>query len=564
MERSSYWHLTQRPVEYPHLEKDTETDVLIVGGGISGFTAAYCLTQRGIQPVLIEAQTLCSGTTGNTTGKMTVQHGIIYSNLMEKFGIDVAKEFASSQAEALKFAAETVVKRNIQCQMADSTAYMFAMTPEEKDMLLSEYEAAKRMDILAEWATKPTFPPKCKALLGYTGQAILHPVRYVQGLARAAQDGGAKIYTHTKAARVEEGDRIIVTLDNGARVRCRHLIQATQYPIFDGPNVFYTRLYAKRDHAIAVETKGDWPEGSFINIGEPVRSIRTHIEKGKKIMILVGESHATGRQEETEGLPHDRLIAYASQLVGVERVLARWSAQDYQTPDQIPYIGRISDSSNIYVATGYRKWGLSSGTLAGMMLAEMIDEGHCKYEALYSRSRPDISSSLGKAASEVLASVGELIKSKFERTHDTDDLKKGEGRSIRFRGQRAGVYRDEYDHVTVVDITCTHMGTELNFNAAEKTWDCPAHGGRFKADGRLIEGPPKDNLKVLFQGDFEAFLNALEGVEEQSSEDTAPSDGNARPTELDREAAFNDLTPGPGYFRYPVPPGWESEQKHPS
>jgi len=564
MERSSYWHLTQRPVLYPKLEKDLETDVLIIGGGISGVTAAYCLVQRGICPVLIEAQTLCSGTTGNTTGKVTIQHGIIYSNLMQKFGIDVAKEFARSQMDALKFATDTVSKLSIDCQMADSTAYMFAMTPMEKDMLLSEYEAAKRMDILAEWATKPTFPPKCKALLGYTGQAVLHPVRYVQGLASAAQDGGAKIYTHTKAERVENGDVITVILDNGAKVRCRHLIQATQYPIFDGPNVFYTRLYAKRDHAVAIDAKGNWPEGSFINIGEPVHSIRTHVENGKKIMILVGEAHATGREEELEGLPHERLIAFGNKLVGVEKVLAKWSAQDYETPDQIPYIGRISDNSNIYAATGYCKWGLSSGTLAGMMLAELIDEGHCRYEALYARSRPDMLSSMGKAASEVLTSVGELIKSKFEPTHDADNLQKGEGRSIRFRGQRAGVYRDEKDHVTVVDNTCTHMGTELNFNAAEKTWDCPAHGGRFKADGRLIEGPPKDNLKVLFQGSLGEFLNALEGVKERSVQATDQGVGNAWPPELNGEAAFNDITPGPGYFQYPIPPGWDAEQKHPT
>ncbi len=564
MERSSYWHLTQRPVEYPKLEKDLETDVLIVGGGISGVTAAYCLTQRGIKPVLIEAQTLCSGTTGNTTGKMTIQHGIIYSNLMQKFSIDVAKEFARSQAAALKFAAETVVKHDIRCQMADSTAYMFAMTPEEKDLLLAEYEAAKRMDILAEWATKPTFPPKSKALLGYTGQSVLHPVRYVQGLAGAAADGGAKIYTHTKAARVEAGERITVTLDNGATVRCRHLIQATQYPIFDGPNVFYTRLYAKRDHAVALEVKGEWPEGSFINIGEPVRSIRTHVENGKKIMILVGEAHATGRQEETEGLPHERLIAFGSQLVGVEKVLAKWSAQDYETPDQIPYIGRISDGANIYVATGYCKWGLSSGTLSGMMLAELIDKGRCKYEALYARNRPDISSSLGKAASEVLASVGELVKSKFERTHDADDLQKGEGRSIRFRGQRAGVYRDEKNHVTVVDNTCTHMGTELNFNAAEKTWDCPAHGGRFKADGRLIEGPPKDNLKVLFQGSYGEFLDAQEGVREKDGEADVPTDSGVLPPDASDMSAFNDMLVGPGLYPYSMPPGREAERKHPT
>ncbi len=562
MERTSYWHLTQKPMECPRLETDMETDVLIIGGGISGVTAAYCLTLRGIQPVLIEAQTICAGTTGNTTGKMTIQHSIIYSNLMEKFGIDVAREYAASQTDALRFVKETVQKNNIHCQMAESTAYIYAMITEEKESLLAEYEAAKRMDILAEWTTKPVFPPKSKALLGYPGQAVIHPIRYVQGLARLAQKAGAAFYTHTKAISIEENSSIQVTLDNGCVIRCKHLIQATQYPIFDGPNVFYTKLYAKRDHAVALRMQGNWPEGSFINLGEPTHSIRTHVENGAPIMILVGETHATGREEKNDSTPYERLIDFGDKLAGVEKVLAQWSAQDYQTPDQIPYIGRISDNSNIYIAAGYGKWGLLSGTLAGMMLSEMIEKGHCKHEALYSRNRPDITSSIGKAASEVFSSVGQLIKSKFEKTYDTVDLKKGEGRSIRYKGQRAGVYRDENNHVTVLDITCTHMGTELNFNSAEKTWDCPAHGGRFKTDGMLIEGPPKDNLKVLFQGSFDEFVNTSEGVPHDSAQN--PNAFEHLPPNLGDETSSIDLPPDAGLYPSPLPRNEEADRRHPS
>ncbi len=511
MEQLSYWHQTQKTKEYPRLEKDLETGVLIVGGGIAGLSAAYCLTQRGIKPVLVEADTLCAGTTGSTTGKMTLQHGVIYQNLMKKYGIGVAREFAASQAEALRFAAQTVGKYGIACQMAETEACLYALTPEEKDVLLQEYEAAKRMDILAEWSVKPSFPPKAKALLSYPGQAVLHPVRYVQGLADAAAGGGAHLYTHTKAVSVEEGDMTLVTMENGATVRCHYLIQATQYPLFDGPNVFYARLYARRDHAVALLPAGNWPEGAFINTGEPVRSIRSHMENGRRVLILVGECHAPGRMEEREGSPYDRLRDFGQSFAGECRVLAQWSAQDYETPDQVPYIGRLSVGSNIFVAAGFNKWGLLSGTLAGMMLAEMIDTGHCKYEALYGLGRPDITSSLKKTAGEVLASAGELIKSKFEGTEEAGGLEKGEGRAIRFHGKRAGAFRGEDGGVFVVDTTCTHLGTELHFNSAEKTWDCPAHGGRFQSNGKLLEGPPKDDLKLLFQGSYPEYIRALHG-----------------------------------------------------
>ena len=184
-----------------------------------------------------------------------------------------------------------------------------------------------------------------------------------------------------------------------------------------------------------------------------------------------------------------------------------WSAQDYDTPDELPYIGRISDRSTIYMATGFRKWGLSNGTLAGTMIADLVTAGKCRYESLYSRTRADITSSPGKAVAGAVIPVVELVKSKFKRMEALDGLEPGEGRIIRFKGERAGIYRGADDDVTVLDITCTHMGTELNFNTAEKTWDCPAHGGRFSTDGILLEGPPKDTLKVLFKGKYNDLLD---------------------------------------------------------
>ncbi|MDF2685151.1 MAG: dependent oxidoreductase, partial [Clostridia bacterium] len=278
------------------------------------------------------------------------------------------------------------------------------------------------------------------------------------------------------------------------------LVMATQYPIFDGPNIYYTRLYANREYGIAVEAKRDWPDGNYINPGNPARSIRTHVEDGKKILIVVGDGHFTARSDGGMEKHYENLINFADSIAGVENLLAKWSAQDYKTPDQVPYIGRNSDNSNIYVATGYGKWGLTNGTLAGMMISDLITKGDCKHGEIYSRTRGDMMSSVGTVLSEVFGSVGELIKSKFESTESVIGLKQGEGRVVNFKGQKTGIFRDYDDTVTILDISCTHMTTELNFNDAEKTWDCPAHGGRFAIDGTLLEGPPKNCLKILFKG----------------------------------------------------------------
>jgi glycine/D-amino acid oxidase-like deaminating enzyme/nitrite reductase/ring-hydroxylating ferredoxin subunit len=499
----SFWNQTGQKTHYPRLSESISTDVLIIGSGITGVTTAYCLAQKGLKPALIEAGGLCDGTTGNTTGKVTVQHGVIYYKIKKKYGPEAARDYAASQKSALEFVKNTVDKESIDCQLAENTAYIYAVNDNEWDTLEKEYKAAVEAGIDAELIKNSPFPPGNTGLLGFRGQYVFHPVRYINGLAGAAVRMGAVIYCGTKAVKLEDGDIKTVRCENDISIRARHVVMATQYPFYDGPNLFYTRLYPKRTYGIAVSAKNDWPDGSYINVGDPSRSIRTHIENGKRVLIVVGDSHDTGRGKEDMSRHYENLMQFAVQIAGVREVTAMWSAQDYDTPDELPYIGRISDNSNVYVAAGFRKWGLSNGTLAGAMITGLITEGKCRFEGLYSRTRPDFLSSPGKAFIGAVNPVVELVKSKFEGTESLEGLKLGEGRIIRFRGEKAGIYRSENDDVTILDITCTHMGTELNFNDAEKTWDCPAHGGRFNTDGKLLEGAPKDSLKVLFRGKYD-------------------------------------------------------------
>lgn len=502
----SFWNKTASKTYYPPLRESLGTDILIIGAGITGITCAYCLAERGLKPVLIEAGGICDGTTGNTTGKVTVQHGVIYYKIAEKYGLGAAKDYAQSQKSALEFVSDAVEKYGIDCQLYGNTAYLFAENDDEWDTLQRECETAEKLGIEAELIRQADFPPGNHGLLGYRNQLVFHSVRYVDALAAQASKMGARIYCDTKAFKLENGDIKTVRCENDIQINARHVVMATQYPFYDGPNLFYARLYAKRDYGIAVRALREWPDGSYVNIGDPVRSVRTHVENGERVLIVVGETHDTGRGFGDMSLHYRNLTEYADKIAGVKEVLAMWSAQDYDTPDELPYIGRISDNSDIYVAAGFRKWGLSNGTLAGMMIAELVDTGRCRWESLYSRTRADITSSFGKAFAGAVNPVIELVKSKLEKTEDIEGLNPGEGRVIRWGGERAGIYRDINDDVIVLDITCTHMGTELNFNNAEKTWDCPAHGGRYSCEGKLLEGPPKNPLKVLFRGKYEDLL----------------------------------------------------------
>jgi len=502
---TSFWNLSAEKTNYPRLENSLETEVLIIGSGITGITCAYCLAQKGLNPVVIEAGGLCDGTTGNTTGKVTIQHNIIYSNLVKKYGENAAAKYAESQNSALKFVREQVENHAIDCQLANNTAYAYASAESDLAAVEGEYKTAVMLGIEAELIQKPAFPKENYGMVGFKHQMVFHSVRYIEALAKAAVALGAKIHCDTKAIKLEDGDTKTVYCEHDITIKARHVVMATQYPFYDGPNIFFTRLYAKRSYGIAVSAKSDWPDGSYINISSPSRSIRTHVESGRRILIVAGESHFTGRGDQNMETHYENLLKFAESIAGVDELLAKWSAQDYETPDQIPYIGRVSDDSNLYVASGFGKWGLSNGTLAGNMIADLITTGSCRYEGLYSRTRRDFASSPGKMIHEVISPIVELVKSKLESTQSLEDLEQGEGRVISFNGQKAGIYRDFDDNVTVLDISCTHMSTELNFNCAEKTWDCPAHGGRFNVDGKLLEGPPKHALAVFYQGKYSDF-----------------------------------------------------------
>lgn len=502
----SFWHRTAQEPAYPKLEKDAITDTLIIGGGITGVACAYRLAQQGMHSILIESGRLCGGTTGNANGKLTMQHGVAYGKLIKALGFDRAFSYAASQNEALDFVRHTVAKHAIDCGIADETAYVFAANESERKAVMDESHAAHELGIDAEFVPTPSFPGSL-CMCGYKKQLSLHPVNFVQSLAKIAADEGISIYENTKAESVREGQDIVVTCAGGVNIHARHLIIATQYPIYEGLGIYYfSRLYPVRIYSMAVEPKKDWPQGMYINAGSPSKSISSYNDQGKRIMIVSGESHFTGRGMDCNA-HFERLSAFALQLAGMKNILSKWSAQDYETPDGLPYIGRMNEKSNIFTACGFGRWGMSNGICAAILITDEIIFGKSKYGVLFSPNRKDVIHSPLKYMFEISSSVGELIKSKVELPESIAGMQSGEGRVINFRGKRAGIFLDGNGGVTILDISCSHMTTGLNFNSAEKSWDCPAHGSRFTTDGQPIEGPGKRPLPLLYKGSIGSLTN---------------------------------------------------------
>ena len=493
-----YW----RDLEFPTFEKlneDLSVDVAIVGAGITGITAAYLLTKEGLKVVLLEADRVLAGTTGHTTAKLTAQHNIIYDELINHFGDDQAQLYYESHRSAIQFVENEVNEKGIDCDFSKQDAYVYATTEEYKKKLLTEWEAYKKLGI--DGALKDTIPFNIpvKGALMMKNQAQYHPLKFLKVLLDEAVNAGCAVYEQTTATDIEDDKtEPKVYVKGGHKVTCKHLIMASHFPFYDKIGFFFARMYADRSYAIAVKTEQKYPGGMYISADNPARSIRSTPLNGETLWIIGGESHKTGQGINT--MKHYEAIAdFAQETFGAKEYMYRWSAQDLVTLDKLPYIGPITeDREKVLIATGYKKWGMTTGILAGHILTDYVLGRENPYKKLYEPSRFQVDPDLKSTFTTVGDIAKHFIKGKLEYTDkDPDDLQAGEGSVVMFNGKRAGAYKDENGKVFVVDTTCQHMGCECEWNAGEKTWDCPCHGSRYAFNGEVIEGPALSALDLL-------------------------------------------------------------------
>ncbi len=496
----SYWEQTQSRTLYPALEKEIRTAVLVIGGGITGVSCAYQLAKAGVSVALAEAGTLGCGATGHSTGKVSALHGEFYAPIAKAMGKETAGKAARTQREAVESVKRFALNSDRDCGFAESDAFFFARTEKERQKVEAEAETLRAVGLDARFVPHPDFPPQAVGAAVLFGQAVIHPLRYLSALADAAAGLGARIFEHTTVTHIRNGREIRAYCSGGVCIDAHHLIDATQYPAF---GVYFTRLYPRRSYAIAVEPKRAWPSGSYISADDsPARSLRTVREGEKNVLVAAGDGNITGRDDgKTDSGPHfEALKKYAEQIAGPFSLRAAWSAQDYETPDGLPYIGPVSPGSNLYIASGFNKWGLSGGTLAGIVLTEWITDGSSVRGEPYSplRFRP---AGVVPMVEELSGQMGALLRSKTKKAERrAEELAPGEGGIVRFEGRKAGAFRHPDGTLTVLDIACTHLGCTLSWNETEHSWDCPCHGGRFDAEGRRLEGPPPRNLPVLYRG----------------------------------------------------------------
>ena len=493
----SYWREDTQLPTFPALQDDMKADVVIVGAGLTGITAAYLLAKEGKQIVLIEADDILNGTTGHTSAKITAQHGIIYDELLKNAGKNIAKLYYEANANALEFMTETINALNINCDYEKQDAYIYATTAMAKDKIMNVADAYKKLGIPGNTVDEIPIPITIKKGLMMPDQAQFHPLKYAHALIDEITRLNGKIYEHTAAVNVEPGDSPIVLTRNNCRVQAKYVLQCTHFPFYEGYGLYSTRLYAERSYILAAKPKKPFPGGMYISADDDTRSLRSIRINNEDMILIVGAGHKTG-QSKKDTMEHYRTLeTFGEQTFGIESLPFRWSAQDLTSLDKIPYVGPLTpENPNILIATGYRKWGMTNSTAAALLLQDMILKRKNHYKQVYTPSRFHANPSIKTFLKENANVAAQLVKGKLDSTHqNADDLAPEEGAITSINGQRKGIYKNADGDVYIVDTTCTHVGCEVNWNQAEKTWDCPCHGSRFSYKGEVIEGPAEKPLK---------------------------------------------------------------------
>lgn len=431
---NSIWNDTVRLPGFEHQRVDVHTDVLIVGGGMAGILCCYLLNEAGVNTVLIEADRLCSGVTGSTTAKITSQHGLIYHKLLRRFGEEKAKLYLQSQQEAL--GEYRRLCRHIVCDFQDKDAFVYSQNDREK--LEEELDALEKLGFEADLAESLPLPFSTVGAVRFPNQAQFHPLSFLSSIVP-----GLPIYEHTKLLELLPGRAVT----NRGLIRAEKIIMATHFPILNKHGSYFLKLYQSRSYVLALKRAPEL-KGMYLDEKENGLSFRNY----RDMLLLGGGGHRTGKQGGGwQGLSQDARRFYPQSWEA-----ARWATQDCMSLDGVPYIGQYSPRTpNLYVATGFGKWGMTNSMAAAAVLRDMV-MGICSpYEDLYNPSRSLLRPQL---AVNGFTAVTNLLTPTAPR--------------------------------------CPHMGCALKWNKQEHTWDCPCHGSRFEKSGKLLDGPATDDKNL--------------------------------------------------------------------
>lgn len=510
----SYWieSVKSERKQFSSLEEDTEVDVCIIGGGLTGLTTAYYLSKTNLSVALVEKFKICEHVSGNTTAKITSQHGLFYDYLIQSQGKEKAKQYLEANEQAIQNIEKIVTQEAINCDFERKSNYVYTLKLEELEKIKKEVEVVNSLGFPAKFVQEIDLPFRTLGAIEFPNQAQFNPCKYADGLVKAImKKKNISIYENTKIVDVKkanlaeklqgiskEGGQYNVLTENGKTITAKYVVLATHYPIINIPGYYFLKMYQEMSYLIGIETEEILPNGMYINSEKPTISFRVAKGNEKNLLLIGGMGHKTGERKDISE-SYKKLEAVAKQYYPNCNIKYHWCTEDCISLDKIPYIGEFSNlMPNVYLGTGYKKWGMTTSNVAANIIVDKILGEKNPYEEVFTSTRLEPIKNhkeLGNMVKEVATSwTIEKLKIPEEKLQD---IKQGEGGLIEWENKKVGVYREESGKVYIVKPICSHLGCELTWNNLEKTWDCPCHGSRFTYKGKSIYDPSIKDLEVM-------------------------------------------------------------------
>ena len=498
----SYWVESTPKTNYPSLNKNINTDVLIIGGGITGIVTSYILNKKNpsLNITIVEANKMAMGATSNTTAKITSQHGLLYNYLANSFGKDTAKKYLFSNEEAIKTISNIIKCENIDCDFSMQDSYVYTCNKQNVSKIIDEISAVNFLGFNASFEKECPLPFPIEGAIKFPNQAQFHPRKYLLSLLKILEKRNINIFENSMVHDIKHINDKYEIYINDYKVSANHLVMASHYPIKNFPGMYFIKMYQDSSYAIGVDIGNDVFDGIYISCDEPTTTFRNTIyENGRKLLIIGGSSHKTGDTNVNIEDSYNNLESYIKKLYPKAKIKYKWMTEDCISLDKIPYIGEFSKFlPNMYVATGFKKWGMTTSHVAAQIICDKILGKENMYEDIYTATRLKPIKNSKEFGNMLKQSIYSLAINKLSPPIKSyKELENDSGGIVDYKGKKLGIFKDENGKLFAIIPYCKHLGCELSWNNLEKTWDCPCHGSRYDYLGKIITEPTTENLETV-------------------------------------------------------------------